>query len=147
MHRFSLITLFFTGFLFSACFSDQQTNESACVVKWQLIEISGSRGNELPVRGEDLNYQESYTLRVDSTFIKEQKADRQRQASGRYKFIETGGEQFIEFNYYADNDIIGSCYGDTKEILLLLDGKLYGTVQACDGPGLIYERETINCED
>lgn len=139
--------LLFTGILLSACFNAQQTQESACTVKWQLVEMTGNMADVPPLKGEDMSWQESYTLKPDSTFTKERRGDKQLQASGRYKFVEIGDEQFIEFNYDAASEIIGSCYAGSNEMLRLLNGKLYGTWQACDGPGLTYERMTVDCED
>lgn len=146
MKKFSLMLLF-TGFLLSACFNAQQTQESACIVKWQLTEMTGNMTNVPPLKGNDMSWQESYTLRPDSTFTKNRQGAQQLQATGRYILVETGEEQFIEFTYDSANEIIGSCLADVKETLRLSNGKLYGTWQACDGPGLTYERVTVDCED
>jgi hypothetical protein len=146
MERFALVFLF-TGILLSACVNAPQTQENACTVKWQLVEMSGNMANVPPQKGEDMGWQESYILQADSTFTKERRGDKQLQASGSYKMMTIGEEQFIEFSYNAASEIIGSCLGANKETLRLSDGKLYGTWQACDGPGLTYERMTVDCED
>ena len=109
--------------------------------------MTGNMANVAPLKGEDMSWQELYTLNADSTFTKERRGEKQLQASGRYKFVNIGEEQFIEFQYGAATEIIGSCLGDNKETLRFSNGKLYGTWQACDGPGLTYERMTVDCED
>jgi hypothetical protein len=146
MKKFSPMFIL-SGILLSACLNSQQTQESTCAIQWQLVEISGNMANLPPLKGEAMSWQESYTLQPDSTFTKERRGDKQLQASGRYKLINIGEEQLIEFSYNAASEIIGSCLGDNKETLRLLNGKLYGTWQACDGPGLTYERMTVDCED
>jgi hypothetical protein len=146
MKKFSPMFIL-SGILFTACFNTQQTQESTCVVKWQLAEMTGNMANVPPLKGETMSWQESYTLQPDSTFTKQRQSDKQWVATGRYKIVNMGDEQFIELSYDAPSEIIGSCLGADKEILRLLDGKLYGTWQACDGPGLTYERMTVNCED
>ncbi len=109
--------------------------------------MTGNMANVAPLKGEEMTWQESYTLRPDSTFTKERRGERDLQASGRYRMVDVQGEQFIEFNYDSASEIIGSCLAVNKETLRLYNGKLYGTWQACDGPGLIYERVTANCTD
>lgn len=146
MKKFSPMFIL-SGILLSACLNSQQTQESTCAVKWQLVEMTGNMANVPPLTGEAMSWQESYTLQPDSTFVKERRGDKQLEATGRYKIVDLGAEQFIEFSYDAASEIIGSCLGANKETLRLSDGKLYGTWQACDGPGLTYERMTVNCED
>lgn len=144
--RFASVFLFL-GILLSACFNTPQTQESACIVKWQLVEMTGNMANVPPLTGEDMSWQEYYTLHPDFTFTKARRSDKTIQASGRYRMVEIGEEQFLEFVYDAASEIVGSCMADDKETLRLSNGKLYGTWQACDGPGLTYERITVDCED
>jgi hypothetical protein len=136
-----------SGILLSACLNPQQTQESICLVKWQLVEMSGTMTNVPPLKGEAMSWQESYTLQPDSIFTKERSGDKQLKATGRYKIVNMGDEQLIELSYDAPSEIIGSCLAGNKETLRLSDGKLYGIWHACDGPGLTYERMTVNCED
>ncbi|GCC51573.1 hypothetical protein SanaruYs_17990 [Chryseotalea sanaruensis] len=117
------------------------------MVKWQLIEMAGNMSDVPPQKGEDMSWQEYYTLQPDSTFTKVRKTDKKMVASGRYAFVKIEDEQYVEFTYDSPNEIIGSCYAEAKETLRLVNGKMFGTWQACDGPGLTYERVTVNCEE
>ncbi|WP_127122229.1 hypothetical protein [Chryseotalea sanaruensis] len=146
MKRFCLV-IGLIGFLLSGCFNAQQNNESPCMVKWQLIEMAGNMSDVPPQKGEDMSWQEYYTLQPDSTFTKVRKTDKKMVASGRYAFVKIEDEQYVEFTYDSPNEIIGSCYAEAKETLRLVNGKMFGTWQACDGPGLTYERVTVNCEE
>jgi hypothetical protein len=146
MKKFSPMFIL-SGILLSACLNSEQTQQTACAVQWQLVEMTGNMANMPPLKGETMSWQESYTLQSDSTFVKERRGDKQLEATGRYKIVDIGDEQFIEFSYDEASEIIGSCLAGNKETLRLADGKLYGTWQACDGPGLTYERMKVNCED
>lgn len=109
--------------------------------KWQLIKMSGNMaGSE--TTGDQMAWQESYVLNEDHTFrkVREQSGEK-KEASGAYAYVNLSDGKYLELSYNSANELIGNCTGDAKELLRLQDkNKLIGTWQACDGPGLVYER-------
>ena len=102
-------------------------------------------GGMMPVvmEGEEMEWQESYRLRADFTFVK----TRLREgvtltASGTFEFVSDGAERGVLLQYPETNPLLASCTGDNTEYLALAsDGQtLQGSWWACDGPGLFYRR-------
>lgn len=92
--------------------------------------------------GDRMAWQESYVLNEDLSFrkVREQSGET-KEASGTYAFVNLSDGQYLELTYNAESELIGNCTGDAKELLRLEDeNRLTGTWQACDGPGLVYER-------
>jgi hypothetical protein len=64
-----------------------------------------------------------------------------KEESGTYTFINLSDGTYLELVYVSDNELIGNCTQEPKELLKLnSENKLTGTWWACDGPGLVYER-------
>ena len=98
--------------------------------------------------GEDMEWQESYILNSDGTFIKSRWLDEEKiQANGIFKYKNVGGENYIEFTYNVDNELIGNCTSELKEKLLFNEEEhmLKSTWQNCDGPELEYKRLRFIC--
>ena len=111
--------------------------------KWKLIEMSGNVANVPPSTGNDMAWQEYYLLYSDSTFVKSRKKENvTSEETGHYSFVTLTDGKYLELSYESDNDLVGNCTSEAKEILRLnaADNELIGTWSACDGPGLIYER-------
>lgn len=109
--------------------------------EWRLVSISGFNGSV--TEGEEMEWQETYRFAEDGTFTKTRTANGETLfGSGRFDLAEANNEQLVELAYSEANAIVGSCFGQESETLILDDNKarLRSTWQACDGPGLIYER-------
>lgn len=110
--------------------------------KWELIEMSGNIANMPTATGSAMEWQEYYILNLDSTFTKSRKRDNiVKEESGTYVFLTLSDGKYLELSYNSDNDLIGNCTSESKELLKLnSDNTMIGTWWACDGPGLIYKK-------
>jgi hypothetical protein len=110
--------------------------------KWQLVSMQGNVANIQPVTGSKMSWQEFYLFNADSTLSKTRERDGvSKTITGKFSFKEIGKEQYLELTYQTDSDLIGNCYSTpTEELFLKSDTQLASTWQACDGPGLIYNR-------
>lgn len=111
--------------------------------KWTLVEMTGNVAGDAPATGGDMAWQEYYILHEDSTFTKHREHDgKVSEASGVFTVVTTAEESYIELTYPSDNQLIGSCYSQSLQetLLVVSETELKGTWQACDGPGLTYER-------
>ncbi len=125
-----------------SCSKDYNFASDQYPQKWQLIEMSGSIANVPPTGGSDMAWQEYYLLKSDSTFMKVRETDNVvKEEAGTFTFINLSDGKYLELIYTSDNDLIGNCTSEPKELLKLnSENKLIGTWWACDGPGLVYER-------
>lgn len=110
---------------------------------WQLVKMYGQTPNS-ETTGDKMDWQESYQLNSDGTFIKSRKYNgMETKASGIFAFKDQKtDETFLELTFEKANNLIGSCYSASlKEILWLkTDNYIVGTWSYCDGPGLEYRR-------
>ena len=141
------ITLAFT--FFSCSSQDEMAPDSARtdnaaepVQKWQLVLMSGNFSGVPPEVGADMDWQEHYLLYADETFTKIREWDGDTtEERGTYAVITLEDGDYLELTYPADNELIGNCSSEPKELLYLKSSdQLIGTWQACDGPGLVYEK-------
>lgn len=110
--------------------------------KWELVEMSGNMANMPAATGSEMEWQEYYILNLDSTFTKSRKRDDiVKEESGTYVFVALSDGKYLELSYKSDNDLIGNCTSEPRELLKLnSDNTMIGTWWACDGPGLVYKR-------
>lgn len=109
--------------------------------RWQLVRMSGSFANSATT-GADMDWQESYALTAEGTFTKtRQEEGVEIQAVGTYQVVELSDGPYFEFTYNERSTLIGNCTGDLTELLAFRENTLYGTWQACDGPGLEYKKD------
>lgn len=109
--------------------------------QWKLVRMSGSFVNS-ETTGTEMEWQESYVLQENGDFTKTREVDGTTlQAVGTYQIVELSDGPYFEFTYRESSVLIGNCTGDLKELLSFRENTLYGTWQACDGPGLEYERD------
>jgi len=111
--------------------------------KWELVRITGQKvGSERT--GEDMQWQEFYLLKSDSTFLRWREDDSVKSEEfGNFSFKENQFEELMMIlTYDRPNDLVGSCYGSkTEEVLWVKSNdKMQNTWNACDGPGLEYKR-------
>lgn len=129
--------------LVSSCNSgDENTNlETNFVGEWRLVEMSGSFANS-ETTGTDMEWQETYNFNSDGTFQKTRETiNGSFEAFGTYSVINNPNEQLLELNFNSDNAIIGNCSSDLKEYMVIASTNIfYASWNACDGPGLKYER-------
>lgn len=113
----------------TSCTSDveipqQQLTEDDILGEWQLVRTFGQTPNSERT-GDEMHWQESYTLRADGTFSKKRVLDGETfVAEGTYvlNYYENADGQsndlLISLIYPSENALIGSCYiGSLKEEL------------------------------
>lgn len=110
--------------------------------KWELTKMSSAFTPAISF-SDGLEWEESYDFNIDGTFTKTRLRDNKSiTVSGTYSITTTQKEIQFELVYEKDNDIIGSCSSDPKEVLYINSSKkMYSTWQNCDGPELVYEKE------
>jgi len=110
--------------------------------KWQLVRMSGSLENS-ETTGENMDWQEYYVFNPEGVFLKKREwQGAVSEATGTFALVEFDNDEadYLELTYTTGEDLIGSCSGDRKEILLFRStNELSNTWQACDGPGLDYK--------
>jgi hypothetical protein len=94
--------------------------------------------------GEDMSWQETYTLNADGTFVKLRKvkgASGQEEGRGKYSIDTKDNEKYIILDYASDNTLIANCTIEPRERLKIVsESKVLGNDWLpCDGPSLEYE--------
>jgi len=138
MKMYLFILLIFGMFI--SCSNDEIIQSPDNFEIWQLTKMTWSfEGSE--TFGANMEWQETYKLSENGSFTKIRLVDEEPiEKTGVYFYKIINEQNTIEFVYDEDNNIIGNCTGDLKEVLLITDNgsKLVSTWQACDGPGLEY---------
>lgn len=141
-----IIILMMIGILFSCNKNDEDHNlEDGVIGNWKLIQMTGSVPNS-ETTGSEMEWQESYQLNVDGTFLKYRNRNGViAEASGTFNLIEKANESLLEFNFNSESAIIGSCSSGTKETMSFQSKTIFFSLwNACDGPGLKYEKVDEN---
>ncbi len=135
-----LVFLFLIGFLY-ACTEDDPITPETEGETWQLVKMWGQIPNS-ETTGEDMEWQESYVLMEGGEFIKSRTRNGDtEEAGGKFNFEELSDGTYLVLDYAKNSDLIGNCFGNLREELFLeSEGNLISTWQACDGPGLEYEK-------
>ncbi len=137
-----ILFLMIIGILFSCNKNDDDLNsETEIIGNWKLIQMTGS----IPyseTTGTEMEWQESYQLNADGTFLKSRDRDGIiTEVSGTYNLINNSNEPLIELTFDSESEIIGSCTSNTKETMNLQSETIFlSSWNACDGPGLKYEK-------
>ncbi|WP_221394596.1 hypothetical protein [Dyadobacter sp. NIV53] len=110
--------------------------------KWQLVSMTGNVANIPPQTGSDMSWQEFYLFNADGTFSKTRERDGvTKTITGKFSFKNIGQENYMELTYDEDSELIGNCYATaTEELIIKSDIQLANTWNACDGPGLMYNK-------
>jgi hypothetical protein len=143
----NIISILFIVSLLFSCSKDEETETVIAYPEYyELVKITGSfNGSE--TTGSQMEWQETYMLSaIDSTFKKLRLVEEViYEAMGTYTYKTIENQEYIEFTFNEDSDIIGNCTGDLIEVLLVLDDgeKLVATWGACDGPGLEYQKGIV----
>tara|TARA_R110001583_G_scaffold57921_7_gene173082 strand:- start:425 stop:865 length:441 start_codon:yes stop_codon:yes gene_type:complete len=138
-----LIVILIVGSLLS-CSKNENRLNGDFPHTYKLTKMTASfNGQE--ITGTDMEWQETYCLFENNTFIKTRIWNgNNTEATGMYSFTIIDNKSFIEFTYNVESTIIGSCYGNLKEIMdVISDTKIISTWSYCDGPGLEYERIAV----
>jgi hypothetical protein len=129
--------------LLGSCSSDDSSNNSELVLtgNWKLIEMTGSVPNS-ETTGAEMEWQETYTFQSDGSFQKSRTREGViTEASGTFNWIESSDERILELSYNQESTIIGSCYQNNTETMGFQSNTVFSSSwNACDGPGLIYEK-------
>ena len=136
-----ILFLMIIGVLFSCNKNDDNDTENELVGNWKLIQMTGSIPNS-ETSGTEMEWQETYVLNANGTFLKSRDRDGiTTEVSGTYNFINNSNEPLIELNFDTESDIIGSCTSNMKETMNLQSETIFlSSWEACDGPGLKYEK-------
>ncbi len=137
-----ILFLMIIGILFSCNKNDDGINlETEIIGNWKLIQMTGSIPNS-ETTGSEMEWQETYQLNTDGTFQKSRDRDGViTEISGTYNLINNSNENLLELNFNSESEIIGSCTSSTKEIMSLQSETIFlSSWNACDGPGLKYEK-------
>lgn len=128
--------------VFNSCSKETVTiDNSGYFGKWNLVSMSGSLHNS-EVTGTAMAWQEFYLFNANGTFTKTRESKSViTTLSGTYTTTSQEDGTSFELTYPNDSEIIGSCFGNKKEILLLTaNNSLSSTWNFCDGPGLKYRK-------
>lgn len=134
MNRIVLFVMMLS--VFFSCEKD----EDELVGIWKLVKMVGSwSGSE--TGGAEMEWQENYLLNEEGTFLKTRIRDGiVTKETGKYVINEDSNQEYMELTFDSENDIVASCYGGLKEIMIKSDNVFLGTWNACDGPSLTYEK-------
>jgi hypothetical protein len=138
----NLIVLIAFLTIFNSCSKDNVAMDNTGYYgKWTLVAMSGSIPNS-EVTGAAMEWQEFYLFNTNGTFTKSRERNGVKTTlSGTYTTTTQSDGIFFELIYPNDSEIIGSCYGNQKEVLYLIDNNsLSSTWSYCDGPGLKYKK-------
>ena len=128
--------------VFNSCSKETVTiDNSGYFGKWNLVSMSGSLHNS-EVTGTAMAWQEFYLFNANGTFTKTRESKSViTTLSGTYTTTSQEDGTSFELTYPNDSEIIGSCFGNKKEILLLTaNNSLSSTWNFCDGPSLKYRK-------
>lgn len=108
--------------------------------KWTLVKMTTFRTANTIF--DKLEWQESYVFNTNGTFVKTRIADNKTiTASGTFKTTKSDKGTSFELTYKENSPIIGTCFGNLTESLSInQEGLLVSFWQACDGPGLVYQK-------
>lgn len=128
--------------VFSSCSKDTVAMDSTDYYgKWTLVAMSGSIPNS-EVTGAAMEWQEFYLFNTNETFTRSRERNGIKTIiSGTYTTTTQSDGIYFELIYPNDSELIGSCYGNQKEVLYLTpNNSLSNTWKSCDGPGLEYKK-------
>ncbi|MFT4832154.1 MAG: hypothetical protein ACI815_001806 [Psychroserpens sp.] len=138
------LTTFLFGLLFIISSCNKHSEKSIYQDyqgRWNLTKMSGNTANS-ETTGSDMEWQESYVFNSNGTFLKSREQNGNlTESSGSFTVTKSEEGNILELTHVSDSNIIGSCLGNKKEVLVLQSKVvLSSTWNQCDGPGLEYEK-------
>ena len=109
---------------------------------WKLVKTTGQLPGSTRT-GADMVFQETYVFQADGTFVKKrQQGNQALEARGTFSVQHLSDGPYAVLAYAAANPIIGSCTQTTwiETLIIKTDDTMVSTWQACDGPGLEYQK-------
>ncbi|WP_299779732.1 hypothetical protein [uncultured Formosa sp.] len=93
--------------------------ETKIIGNWKLIQMTGNLLDS-DTLGADMEWQETYLLQADETFIKLRDRDGViTEASGTYHFINNSNKPLITVTFDNESEIVGSCTSKSEDIMSL----------------------------
>lgn len=142
-----LMSLFALLFIFASCSLESDSPVLLEPVgEWKLVKTTGQDGGSERT-GDDLEFQETYHIKNDSTFTKTRIWNETTTVStGTYALSTLGPAinaepvvAYIFFTHNQESEIIDNCGENLVEHLYFtIDFRLKNTWFTCDGPGMIY---------
>ncbi|WP_298417297.1 lipoprotein [uncultured Kordia sp.] len=135
-----IILLLLTIVLVSSCNSDDDTISNEVFGNWILTSMHGSIPNSL-VTGAAMEWQESYLLNTDGSFVKVRQRDGvTTEATGTFVISITQDGRTLTLTFDTDNDIIASCSYLVEYMVFQSESSFNSTWEICDGAGLTYKK-------
>ena len=135
-------------FIYSCAWENTNWTDPEYLGKWELVKTSGNMRNSEKT-GTDMEFQETYQLKKDGSFIKTRIApNRTTEVEGTFSIEEeestVPGESWrtvIKMEHEKKNSIIATCGSSLTEYLYFTtDDRMVSTWNACDGMGLEYKK-------
>lgn len=145
MKKFAILAVSY--FIFISCTTDDEITQSELLGEWELVRTTTPfEGSEST--GEEMEWQESYTLRADNTFTKERvENDEMFVAEGTFVLHHEPygnvGTAHVTMSYESENNLIASCYSSQLQEKLYFESEelMVSTWNQCDGLGLEYAKK------
>ena len=143
MEKIYISLLIILSLVFTTCKNNADEGEQENITRtFELVEMTSGMIRS-PDSNQELQWDESYTFMGDGTFVKMRKRPDQQpsQESGSYETttLQDGDYYTLVYNN-PENEIIGSCTANGKEVLRILnDDRIRNTWAMCDGPMMTYE--------
>ncbi len=128
--------------VFNACTTDNVDLNEKHIETWELVRITGSQ-NQTSTTGNDMAFQEFYTIYEDSLFTKTRTTNTESWIlTGTYNYMTYKNEKHIVFTYSELNPIIKNCSNNLKEVLKFSSKtESSNTSHMCNGPKLDYKKK------
>lgn len=110
--------------------------------KWKLTKMFGQIPNSM-TEGLEMEWQETYTLNNDGTFIKlRERNNVLSESEGTFVFQESEEGTYLILTHEAVNELIDNCYSNSlvEALKVMSNSDMKGTSNYCDGPGLEFKR-------
>ena len=151
------LLLFLLVFTLTSCNTDSDENSTEDLVvlemndiygEWKLVLMSGSIPNS-ETTDDQMEWQESYNFKSDGTFTKIRESNGSvTKAAGTFTIDEYSNTRvdeltdfYINLAFTSGKEIVSSCNSQQNiEHLFFRNNRMVSSSNACDGPGLEYEK-------